>query len=123
MSAETIAADLIAYGGAARAGTVPGGNLFMVDPNFLSYATVPIEITAVVRRNEHGDPARLVLEYESTGGYKKREPYEVPDTKGWCSAVWKIDDAQFVGTWAFNFRLNPGKYCIQCVTVTKSAKP
>jgi len=121
MSAETIAADVLAYGGNARAGTVPGGNVFYVDPNFLSYTSTPIEITAVVRRNENNDPAKLTLEYESTtgNGYKKPEPYDIPDNTDWHKATWRIDDAQFVGTWAFNFRFNSGKYFVQSVTVTK----
>ena len=119
MSAETIAADVVAYGGNARVGTVPGGNVFYVDPNFLSYTTIPIEITAVVRRNEKNDPAKLTLEYESTSGYKKPDPFDIPDNQQWHNATWKIADAQFVGTWAFNFRFNKDKYCIQSVTVTK----
>lgn len=118
-SAKTIAEDVVAYGGNSRAGNVPGGNVFMVDPNFLSYTTVPIEITAVVRRNAKNKPEKLVLQYESTSGYKKPEPFEIPDNKQWHTKTWKIDDAQFVGTWAFNFRFNKGKYAIQKVTVNK----
>ena len=121
-SAETIAADVLAYGGGARVGSVPGGNVYMVDPNFLSYTTVPIEISAVVRRNEKNEPAKLTLTYESTGGYKKAEPYEVPDNEKWHTATWKIDDAQFVSQWAYNFTLNSGKYVVQSVTVTRLDK-
>jgi hypothetical protein len=98
---------------------VPGGNVFMVDSNFLSYDLVPIEITAVVRRNEKNDPAQLELQYESTDGYKKPPVFEIPDNSQWHTATWRIDDAQFVGTWAFNFRFNTGKYAIQSVTVTR----
>jgi hypothetical protein len=124
MAADTIAKDVIAYGGGARAGTVPGGNVFMVDPNFLAYNTVPIEITAMVRRNEKNDPAKLTLEYESTqdSNYKKAETIDIPDNKDWHKLTWKIDDDRFVGTWAYNFKFNPGKYYIQSVTVTKVAK-
>lgn len=121
-SADEIAEDVIAYGGNARAGTVPGGTAYIVDPNFLSYASTPIEITAMVRRNEKNNPAKLALEYESTSGYKKPEPFDIPDNKEWHKATWKIDDAQFVATWAFNFRFATGKYCIQSVTVTKLDK-
>jgi polysaccharide biosynthesis protein PslG len=121
-SADSIAADVLAYGGSARAGTVPGGNVFMVDPYFLSYTTTPIEISVVVRRNANDDPAKLSLTYESTTGYKKADPYEVPDNKEWHTATWKIDDAQFVSQWAYNFTLNSGKYSIQSVTVTKVGK-
>ena len=45
IAGEAIAADVLAYGGNARSGTVPGGNVFMVDPNFLSYDSTPIEIS------------------------------------------------------------------------------
>lgn len=121
-SGDSIAAAVVAYGGSARVGSVPGGNVFMVDPNFLTYTSVPIEITAVVRRNEANDPAQLVLEYESTGGYKKAPVYEIPDNTKWHAASWKIDDAQFVAKWGFNFRFNSGKYVIQSVTVTKLQK-
>ncbi len=123
-SAESIAADVLAYGGSARVGTVPGGNVFMVDPNFLSYTTTPIEISVVVRRNDSNEPAKLTLTYESTSGYKKAEPYDVPENKDkeWQTAKWKIDDAQFVSQWAYNFTLNTGKYYVQSVTVTKFGK-
>jgi len=118
-SAESIAADVLAYGGSARVGSVPGGNVYMVDPNFLSYTTIPIEIQVVVRRNANNDPAQLILTYESTSGYKKTEPYDVPDNASWHTATWKITDAQFVSQWAYNFTLNSGKYIIQSVTVTR----
>lgn len=118
-SGESIAADVILYGGNARAGNVPGGNVYMVDPNFLSYDTVPIDITAVVRRNEKNDPFKLTLEYESTSGYKKAEPFDIPEGQDWQKATWKIADPQFVSSWAFDFRLNGGKYSIQSVTVTR----
>ena len=121
-SAETIAADVVAYGGNARAGNVPGGNVFMVDPNFLSYTTVPIEISAVVRLNEKNEPAKLALEYESTSGYKKAEPLDVPDNTKWHTLTWRIDDPQFVSSWAFDFRMTSGKYLVQSVTVTKLPK-
>jgi len=94
----------------------------MVDANFLSYTTVPIEISVVVRRNEKNDPAKLTLTYESTSGYKKADPYEVPDNEKWHTATWKIEDAQFVSQWAYNFTLNSGKYVVQSVTVTRLDK-
>ena len=118
-SAESIAADVLAYGGSARVGTVPGGNVYMVDPNFLSYTTTPVEIRVVVRRNAKNDPAKLTLTYESTSGYKKAAVVEVPDNERWHTATWKIDDAQFVSQWAYNFTLDSGTYSIRSVTVTK----
>ena len=47
-SGSAVAEAVVAYGGPARAGNVPGGSVFVVDPNFLSYEAVPIEITAVL---------------------------------------------------------------------------
>lgn len=125
MSAETIAADVIAYGGNARSGTVPGGNVFNVDANFLNYDAVPLEITVVVRRNEKNEPAKIDCEYEAIGfydKYKKLPAFDIPDNTQWHTHTWRIDDPQFVATWAFNFRLNKGSYAIQSVTVTKAAK-
>ena len=118
-SAESIARDVVAYGGGSREGSIPGGNVFIVDPNFLSYDKVPIEISMVVRRNEANDPAAITLEYESTGGYKKLPPQEIPDNSEWRTLTWKIDDPQFVNTWAFSFRVNSGKYFVQKVAVKK----
>jgi|GEM_PF-1181945 hypothetical protein len=126
-SAESIAKDVIAYGGSARSGGVPGGNVFMADPNFLSYTSTPIEISIVVRRNEDNDNAGFKLVYESTSGYKDLGWYTVPDNKEWHTVKWKITDAQFVGMWGYNFLLNSdgntyNKYYIQSVTVTKLDK-
>ncbi len=118
-SADSIAADVLAYGGSARVGTVPGGNVYMVDPNFLCYTATPIEIRVVVRRNARNDTVKMTLTYESTRGYKKVEPFEVPNNEKWHTAAWKIDDAQFVSQWAYHFTLNAGNYVIQSVTVTR----
>lgn len=119
-SAASIAADIVLYGGSARAGNIPGGNVFMVDPNFLSYTPAPIEITAVVRRDAANDPVKLQLTYESSKGDKKdADAYDIPDNTDWHEATWKIDDDEFVSMYGFNFRFNSGKYVIQSVTVKK----
>ena len=128
MSGNAVAEAVVAYGGSARAGSVPGGNVFVVDPGFLSYTTTPIEITAVVRRNEANDNAGFNLNYESISGLKGGPSwYTVPDNKEWHTVSWKIDDAQFVNFWGYNFSFNSdgnkfNKYYIQSVTVTKLAK-
>jgi hypothetical protein len=127
LASESIAADVIAYGGSARAGGVPGGNVFVVNPNFLNYTPEPIEITAVVRRNAANDNAGFKLVYESTNGFKTAGTwFTVPDNKKWHTVSWKIDDAQFVSYWGYNFALESdgnkfNKYYIQNVTVTKRA--
>jgi hypothetical protein len=127
MAADSIAADVAAYQGNASSGVLPkGGNVFLVDPNFLSYDTVPIEITAMVKRNEQGEKISFGFEYESNKttreGYEKVQAQEIPeDTSQWHKLTWKIDDCQFVATWAFNFRIqaDPKKYRMQSLTVTR----
>ena len=122
-----MAAAVVAYGGSARAGSIPGGNMFMVDPNFLSYTSTPIEITVVVRRNKANDNAGFNLIYESTRGFKNLGWYTVPDNKKWHTKSWRITDPQFVSMWGYNFTLSSdgnqyNKYDIQSVTVRKLDK-
>lgn len=127
LSGAAVAEAVVAYGGSARAGNVPGGNMFIVNPEFMSYTTAPIEITAVVRRNPANDNAGFKLVYESTSGLKSLGWYTVPDNKEWHTVTWKIDDAQFVNYWSYNFSFNSdgnryNKYLIQSVTVRKREK-
>lgn len=128
LSGDAVAQAVTAYGGSARAGSVPGGNMFIVDPGFLSYTTEPIEITAVVRRNEANDNSGFKLVYESTDGFKTAGGwYTVPDNKQWHTVKWTIDDPQFVAYWGYNFSLVSdgdvfNKYYIQSVTVTKKTR-
>jgi hypothetical protein len=129
LSGDAVAGAVTAYGGSARAGGVPGGNVFAVDPGFLSYATQPIEITVVVRRNEANDNAGFKLVYESTSGLRMARGgwYTVPDNQRWHVMRWRLNDAQFVNYWGYNFALESdgpkfAKYYLQSVTVTKLAK-
>jgi hypothetical protein len=126
LSGEDLAKAVVAYGGSARAGSVPGGNVFVVDPGFSSYTTELLEITVVVRRNEANDNSGFKLDYESTTGLKTAKSgwYTVPDNKQWHTVKWQIDDAQFVNYWGYNFALTSdgntyNKYYLQSVTVTK----
>jgi hypothetical protein len=125
-SAESIASDVVTYGGSSRSGSVPGGTVFMVDPSFLTYNRTPIQISIVVRRNAANDNAGFKLVYESTNGYKDCGWYTVPDNKDWHTVSWTITDPEFVSMWGYNFALNSdgnqyNNYCIQSVTVTKLA--
>lgn len=127
-SAETVAADVVGYGGGSRSGSVPGGAVFTVDPNFMCYTSEPIEISVEVRRNEANDNAGFKLVYESTNGYKSLGWYTVPDNKEWHTVKWKLTDTQFVNMWGYNFSFNSdgpkfSKYYIKNVTVTKLGKP
>ncbi|CAN5409750.1 hypothetical protein BH10PLA1_BH10PLA1_09870 [soil metagenome] len=119
---EAVAADVVAYGGNARVGNLPGGQTFMVDPNFLSYTSTPIEIAIVCRLAPDGKPAKLSVDYESVNGMTKTAPYEIPDNKEWHTAKWTIKDSQFVSMYGFNFRIDKGTYYMQSVTITKLDK-
>lgn len=125
LSGDSVAQAVLAYGGSARAGNVPGGNLFIVDPGFMSYHTEPVEITIVVRRNEANDKAGFKLVYESTSGFKTAGGwFNIPDNQEWHTVRRRIDDAQFVNYWGYNFALESdgnefNNYLIQSVTVTK----
>jgi polysaccharide biosynthesis protein PslG len=127
LSGDTLAQAVVAYGGSARSGNLPGGNLFVVDPAFMSYTTEPVEITAVVRRNEANDNAGFKLVYESTSGFKTAKPgwFTIPDNQQWHTIRWQIEDARFVNYWGYNFALESdgsqyNKYYLQSVTVRKT---
>ena len=129
LSGEAVAGAVVAYGGSARAGDVPGGNVFIVDPEFLSHTTAPIEITAVVRRKEANANAGFKLVYESTTGLKTAKSgwFTIPDNKQWHTVRWQLDDVQFVNYWGYNFSLVSdsdkfSQYYLQSVTVRKRGK-
>ena len=128
LSGESVERAVVAYGGSARAGNVPGGNLFIVDPGFLSYASEPIEIAVTVRRNEANDNAGFKLVYEAAtlAGFKTAAAgwYTIPDNKSWHTVRFRIDDPRFVNYWGYNFALESdgntyNRYLLKNVTVTK----
>ncbi|MGS0891173.1 hypothetical protein ACVBGC_01235 [Burkholderia stagnalis] len=117
----------LAYPVAGRSGVS-----FTVDPQFLSWTTQRISITAVVRKMGNGD-AGFNLKYEST------RPVSTTDGNGltpgpncWCSVpagaattlTWVIDNPRFVGMFGVNFSLDSdspqySNYAIERITVTK----
>lgn len=112
------------YGAARYCGTA-ATQYFTVDPNFLSYNTTPITITAVLRRNSANDNAGFNLRYESTTGWKSTGSwYTVPGNSQWYTKTWTINDAQFVGNYGYHFSFESdsttySKYYIQSLTVSK----
>mgnify|MGYP007125704713 CR=1 FL=1 len=128
LAGADVAAAVVAYGGSARAGDVPGGNMFIVDPNYLSYSNTPIEITAIVRRNPNNDNAGFKLVYESTNGFKTAGNwYTIPEEARWHTVRWRIDDPCFVNYWGYNFVLESdgpkfSNYYIRSVSVSKLAE-
>ncbi|MCI0600677.1 MAG: glycosyl hydrolase [Beijerinckiaceae bacterium] len=108
--------------------TVPAGRyvMFRADPQFAPFGAASLEITAVVRRVEPGLIAGLNLEYESLRGYVGAPPWmTIPEDDQWHELTWKVTDANFVGAWGYNFRLNasssPHELYVKEVRVTKSA--
>lgn len=100
------------------------GLAFTVDPAFLSYDTVEIEIEAVLRRNG-AQPAGFNLKYEGVGGNASvGQWYDVPADDAWTVKSWTITDDQFVGKWGYNFSFDSdsttySQYSLQRVTVRK----
>ena len=97
---------------------------FAVDPNFLSYDRVPIQITAVLRKVGTSD-AGFNLKYESTTGLKGGTAwYTVPTGDQWTTVTWPLTDSLFVGMWGYNFSFDSdstehSQYLLKSVSVSK----
>jgi plastocyanin len=111
--------------------TYPSGEghyaYFRVDPEFVPFGTNNLEITAVVRRVASDKVAGMNLEYESLKGYIGAPYFNIPEDDQWHELTWKVTDANFVGGWGWNFRLDaiasPNEFYIKEVRVKKSASP
>jgi polysaccharide biosynthesis protein PslG len=79
---------------------------FLVDPQFVPYGSRNFRITAVVRRVAADKVAGLSLNYESQTGYINSPYINIPEDENWHELSWTIADANFVGGWGWNFRLN-----------------
>ncbi|MFA4944530.1 MAG: endo-1,4-beta-xylanase [Lentisphaeria bacterium] len=97
---------------------------FRTDPKFAPFGITTLEVTAVVRRLAADKPAAVDLCYESLKGYRQAGGrYTIPADEQWHEATWKLTDANFVGQWGFNFRLDalasPNEFLIKEVRVGK----
>ena len=125
LAGDAVAEAVLAYGGSARSGGVPGGTAFAVDPAFLTFGGGPVEITVEVRRNEANDNAGFKLVYESPKGFSTAGGwYTVPDNTQWHTKTFRIEDPQFVGYWGYHFNLVSdgdvyNRYLIRRVEVRK----
>jgi hypothetical protein len=105
----------------------PGGEghyiYFAVDPSFVPFATRNLEITAVVKRLAPDKIAGMTLHYESQRGYVDAGYLNIPEDNNWRELKWKVSDANFVGAWGWNFRLNaissPNEFLIKEIRVRK----
>ncbi|OGV53351.1 MAG: hypothetical protein A2X45_17355 [Lentisphaerae bacterium GWF2_50_93] len=99
---------------------------FRVDPTFASFGTKDLEITVVVKRVAPDKKAVISLLYESLKGYKGAQGgFEIPAEDQWHEYTWKVNDANFVGGWGWNFRTeatgSPSEFFIKEARVKKSA--
>jgi hypothetical protein len=96
---------------------------FWVDPQFVPFGWKTIEITAVVRRVAPDKVAGMLIEYESSRGYVGWHYQNIPEGDAWHEISWKLKDANFVGAWGWNFRLNgissPHEFLVKEVRVRK----
>ncbi len=105
----------------------PGGEghyvYFWVDPEFVPFGTKTIEITAVVRRIAPDQVAGMIIDYESSRGYVRSSYRNIPEGDAWQEISWKVEDANFIGAWGWNFRLNaissPHEFLVKEVKVRK----
>jgi hypothetical protein len=100
---------------------------FAVDSQFVPFGTRNLEITAVVRRIAPDRMAGMSLNYESQNGYIDRDYMTIPTGDQWQELTWKVSDANFVGQWGWNFRLNaissPNEFLIREVRVKRPLSP
>jgi len=96
---------------------------FSVDPQFAPPGTTALEITAVVRRTTPDTVAGMIIDYESDKGYVGSEYRTIPAGGGWQEVSWTIQDANFIGTWGWHFRLNaissPNEFLVKEIRVRK----
>ena len=100
---------------------------FQVDPQFLPYGAKRIQITATVRRLLTDKAAGFSINYESQKGYVNTSYFNIPQDSGWHEISWNVSDANFVGAWGWNFRLNaissPNDFLIKEVRVKNIQSP
>ena len=98
---------------------------FSVDPQFAPFGSRTFEITAVVRRIAPDKVAGMSLNYKSQRGYVDTAYHNIPESDEWHQITWKVDDANFVGAWGWNFRINaissPNEFLIKEVRIRKTA--
>ncbi|NOJ47688.1 glycosyl hydrolase [Bradyrhizobium sp. WSM 1744] len=97
---------------------------FWVDPQFTPFEARALEITAVVRRVATEKVAGMTIDYESTRGYVGSDYRSIAASDAWQEITWTIKDANFVGAWGWNFRLNgissPNEFLIKEVRVRRA---
>ena len=93
----------------------------------MPYGSRNLRITAVVRRVAADKLAGLSLNYESQKGYVNSTYINIPEDENWHELSWTVADANFVGAWGWNFRLNgissPSDFLVKEVRVENVQQP
>jgi polysaccharide biosynthesis protein PslG len=84
-----------------------GSVSFRANPSFAPFGTTDLEIK-VVARSRAGGKAGMQLFYETqqtVSGYGRAGWRNIAAGDDWQEFTWRIADANFVGTWGYNFAL------------------
>jgi polysaccharide biosynthesis protein PslG len=117
-------AELITVVGEASLRVKKGSSLsFRVNPGFAPFGTTNLEIKVVARRStDQAAGMQMVCETLKTiHGYDRAGWWTVPEGEQWHEQVWKVTDANFVGTWGYNFTMAEisGELLVKEVSVRK----
>jgi hypothetical protein len=96
---------------------------FSVSPAFARTATGKLAITVLARRSGPDKNAGFKMTYESKSGYVSTEYANIPEGTDWQELVWNVDDANFVGQWGWNFRIDaissPNEFMVDQISIKR----
>lgn len=101
---------------------------FRIDPTFASFGNKDLEVTVIARRVAPGKESGMRLCYESLKGYREApDRWVLPEGEDWKEFTWRLDNANFVGGWGWNFRLDANNFAheffVREVRVKKPGPP
>jgi hypothetical protein len=85
-----------------------GGLSLRANPGFAPYGTKELEITVKARRAKNSEEAGFQLMYETSKtlhGYERAGWWTIPEGDDWQTHTWRVTDANFTGTWAYNLSI------------------
>lgn len=119
------APTITAAGESARDCSARSSQDVTVDPAFVAYNSVALQISAAVRRKTPEIPAGFNLKYESVNGWKTTGAWNaIPAGDQWHTLTWSVADPQFVSEWGYSLALDSdstvnSQYLLKNLTVTK----
>jgi len=101
---------------------------FRVHPSFAGFGTTNLAITVVARRLDPAKTAGMQLFYETLKtlhGYDRAGWWTIPADDRWHEHTWRLNDANFVGTWGYHFALTEasGSFLIKEIRVKRERHP